>query len=135
VSSKKSIQQVSKFLIAGGSVYLLRLISIYIFVDFLKLPFSPVYLVTLLTIFVIGFFLNFKFVFSNKSNLKKKLFLFLATNLILNGLDYLLVDYLSQLLKFEKYLSIVVVSIVIFIIKFAALKYLVFTENLSKKST
>ena len=126
---KEKVNQIGKFLMAGGSVYIFRLVSIYVFVDRLNLPFHHIYFIVLIALFFIGFLLNFKFVFTNSSDVKRKMFLFLVTNLSLNGLDYSLVFCLTKKLHFEKYVSVITISLIIFVMKFFALKYLVFVEN------
>lgn len=124
----KSIPPFVRFCSGGGFSLGLRYISLFILKELFKLPFSLSYAISVALVFSSGFLINFYLVFNNKDKISQKFFKFILFSISLNGLDYLISNFLVNKLAISAYILVGFVTVFMFGLKYLIFKKFVFHE-------
>ena len=115
----------------GGLIILLtKLILSYVLVDEMKIDISIAYLMTLAIAIIIGYFFSYYVTFHNTTQFYKKMIKYLISVGIFYAADYFLVILAVNVLNIYHAIAIIIVSALIFFLKFIAYNNIIFKEKI-----
>lgn len=132
----KYLETFEKLLLFGlGGIILLttKLILTYALVEQLKLNINISYLITIIIAIIIGYFYSFYVTFKNKTQLYKKFIKYILSIGIFYAADYALVLLATNIINVHYTIAIIIVTAIIFFIKFATYNNIIFKEKQGTK--
>jgi putative flippase GtrA len=117
------------FGIGGVLTLSLKLISSFFLTEIILFPFYLSYLLTLLIIIFFSFLYNYYITFNNKTKMYLKLLKYLFAIGIFYLLDYILTILMVNIYQFFYLISILIITILIFILKFITFNFFIFKEE------
>lgn len=124
-----------KLLLFGGLgifTFVFNIATTWLLTEVIGLHYSISYAIVLVLIIIIGFVLNIKVVFQSNKGYKSKLIKYTIVYMLTLGANYLLVKLLTEVLHIYYLLSIAVITIVLFFVKFFCYDRAVFEDRINK---
>lgn len=128
----KNFNTLKKIILFGlGGVLLLsiKILLTYLLVDQLKININIAYLITIIIAIIIGFLYSYYVTFKNKTQIYKKLIKYVLSVGIFYAADYFLVILATNIIGLYHLLSIVLVTAIIFLLKFITYDNIIFKEK------
>lgn len=119
----------TKYTLGGVFSYAVKIALTFVLVDIFQLWYWYAYLTSLTVVIITNFLVNSFFVFRVKNEKNKRFFKYLFSIIIFNTVDGLLVKILTELLSIYYLVSIVIVTTLVFVVKFFVYRFAVFNSN------
>ena len=132
IIGKKNTETIKKLILFGlGGILLLttKLILTYALTDILRINITISYLITIIIATIIGFLYSYYVTFKNKTEPLKKFTKYTASIGIFYAADYVAVLILTKTLGIYHLVSIIIVTTIIFFLKFIVYDKLIFKEK------
>jgi len=126
IIGKKTIFEFSKYQLVTLTNFITRTSIIYIFSDYLLLPYNYVFWYSLLYIILQGYFLNKNFVFREQTN---SFYKYLFINVLFGLFDFISSSYLFEYLDFYS-AAFIFSSVLTTVVRFYAYKNLIFRSKI-----
>jgi putative flippase GtrA len=126
IIGKKTIFEFSKYQLVTLTNFITRTSIIYIFSDYLLLPYNYVFWYSLLYIILQGYFLHKNFVFREQTN---SFFKYLFINVLFGLFDFISSSYLFEYLDFYS-AAFIFSSVLTTVVRFYAYKNLIFRSKI-----
>ena len=126
IIGKKTIFEFSKYQLVTLTNFITRTSIIYIFSDYLLLPYNYVFWYSLLYIILQGYFLHKNFVFREQTN---SFYKYLFINVLFGLFDFISSSYLFEYLDFYS-AAFIISSVLTTVVRFYAYKNLIFRSKI-----
>ncbi len=121
---KSLIKKLFKYTLGGGISLALKLGLTFLFTEYVFDYYLISYVSTLVIVIITGFFYNFYITFENKGKKRVKFFKYLTSIGFFNLADILLVFITTDLIGLHYMLSILIISVLIFLSKFVVFNFI-----------
>ena len=128
------LKKITLFAMGGLIILLTKLILSYFLVDEMNIELELAYLIILAISVIIGYFFSYYVTFHNTTYFYRKMIKYLISVGIFYAADYFLVIILANLLNLYHAIAIIIVSALIFTLKFIAYNNIIFKEKLNIRS-
>lgn len=124
--NKQLFIKFAKFPINSILSFLIRFLSILIFVDLLNLDFNLIYSISYIYVIIQSYFIQKKFIFKSGSS---KFFKFLTFNLFIAICEYAIIIFLRQ--YYQIYFSLLIISLSVFtyLTRFCVYEFIIFKNK------